>query len=122
MVTSPSLVRDNPPNSGNHHPGTSSSQEWVSQNFRKWNLREDEEKTVIGRGVGLEEIGVLSLRALIGKFSYMAMDCHDIEDWASVVLAALIGYRLTISIFLMDGMVSFLGARSIPLSIWREPS
>lgn len=48
--------------------------------------------------VGLEGVVGLSLKAMVGKFSYKAMNSHDIAVWDSTVWAPLIGYMSTISI------------------------
>ena len=74
---------------------------------KKWKPRKEEDKMVLGRGVGWEGVVGLSLRALVGKFSYKAMNYTDIEAWASAVWAPIIGYRPTISI-LQKGWYGFV--------------
>ena len=47
--------------------------------FRKWKLRLDEYRMTLGRGLGLEEMVGMTLRGLVGKFSYKAMRTSEIE-------------------------------------------
>ena len=53
----------------------------------------------LGRGVGLDEVMGLSLRSLVGKFSYKEMDCKGIEDWATRVWNPIMDYFPTIYVF-----------------------
>ena len=75
--------------------------------YDKWKLREVGETMVMGRDVGLKGIVGLSLKALVGKFSYRAMNPRDRAQWDSSVWAPLLDYIPTISI-LQKGCYGFV--------------
>ena len=54
---------------------------------------------MLGRGVGLAKVVGMTLRGLVGKFSYKAMRTCDIESWAVSVWGPILGYYPTIYVF-----------------------
>ena len=52
---------------------------------RKWDLRADGNKMVLGRDLRLEHVVNMSLITLVGKFSYNDMNCFEIDVWVEEV-------------------------------------
>ena len=84
--TNPSLViptLNNPKTKPTYHKFVGSSmnrESGIIRKYGKWKLRDEDCKMGLGRDVGLEGIVGLSLKALVGNFSYMEMNVEDIPQ------------------------------------------
>lgn len=49
--------------------------------WRAWKEKRGNLRDTLGRDIGMEEAGCLSVRGLVGRFGYGALGARDIHDW-----------------------------------------
>ena len=69
-----------------------------SGKYKKWTLRENDHKMVLGRYLGLEHVVGMPLMDLVCKFSYREMNRNEIACWVEEMWKPLFGYCPKISI------------------------
>ena len=48
---------------------------------RAWKEKRGNLRVTLGRDMGMEVVGSLSVRGLVGRFGYGALGARDIQDW-----------------------------------------
>jgi hypothetical protein len=76
--------------------------------FRAQRVERKKNKLVVtlGRYLGMEAVGIFSLRGLVGRFGYWALGVKDVHNWVEGNWGPLLGYSSE-TFILMKGWFCF---------------
>jgi hypothetical protein len=60
--------------------------------LKPWKEKKAKLKLTLGRDLGMKEAGHYSLRGLVGKFGYKAMEAKEIHNWVSECWGPVLSY------------------------------
>jgi len=60
--------------------------------LKAWRVKKLKPKVTLGRGIGMQEVGMYSLCGLVGIFGYWAMAARDIQMWVADTWGSILGY------------------------------
>jgi hypothetical protein len=59
---------------------------------KEWRVKKNKPRVTLGRDVGMQEVGMISARGLVGRFGYRALGAREIHRWVEVTWNPMLGY------------------------------